>query len=112
MASHVTLVEFGSALRADAVLQRKLHSLSNISIITSAQTTEVIGDGSRVSGMRYIDRTTGTSKLIALEGIFVQIGLLPNTEWLKTLLRCRREARLKSTHAVRLPCLASLLRAM
>lgn len=86
MASHVTLVEFDSALRADAVLQRKLHSLSNVSIITSAQTTEVVGDGSRVSGMRYIDRTTGTSNLIALEGIFVQIGLLPNTEWLKGTL--------------------------
>lgn len=86
MASHVTLVEFDSALRADAVLQRKLHSLSNVSIITSAQTTEVVGDGSRVSGMRYIDRTTGTSNLIALEGIFVQIGLLPNTEWLKDTL--------------------------
>lgn len=83
MASHVTLVEFDSALRADAVLQRKLHSLSNVSIITSAQTTEVVGDGTRVSGMRYIDRTTGTSNLIALEGIFVQIGLLPNTDWLK-----------------------------
>ena len=86
MASHVTLVEFDSALRADAVLQRKLHSLSNVSIITSAQTTEVVGDGSRVSGMRYIDRTTDTSNLIALEGIFVQIGLLPNTEWLKGTL--------------------------
>ncbi len=86
MASHVTLIEFDSALRADAVLQRKLHSLSNVSIITSAQTTEVVGDDSRVSGMRYIDRTTGTSKLIALEGIFVQIGLLPNTEWLKDTL--------------------------
>ncbi len=86
MASHVALIEFDSALRADAVLQRKLHSLSNVSIITSAQTTEVVGDGSRVSGMRYIDRTTGTSNLIALEGIFVQIGLLPNTEWLKDTL--------------------------
>jgi alkyl hydroperoxide reductase subunit F len=81
--SHVTLIEFDSALRADAVLQRKLHSLSNVTVITSAQTTEVTGDGNRVNGMRYIDRKTGTSHLIALEGIFVQIGLLPNTDWLR-----------------------------
>jgi NADH-dependent peroxiredoxin subunit F len=80
---HVTLIEFDTALRADAVLQRKLYSLRNVTIITSAQTTEVLGDGSRVNGMRYTDRTTGASQLIALEGIFVQIGLLPNTDWLK-----------------------------
>jgi alkyl hydroperoxide reductase subunit F len=80
---HVTLVEFDTTLRADAVLQRKLYSLPNVTIITSAQTTEVLGDGSRVNGMRYTDRTTSASHLIALEGIFVQIGLLPNTDWLK-----------------------------
>jgi len=80
---HVTLVEFDTALRADAVLLRKLYSLSNVTIITSAQTTEVVGDGHRVNGMRYTNRTTGASHLIALEGIFVQIGLLPNTDWLK-----------------------------
>jgi alkyl hydroperoxide reductase subunit F len=80
---HVTLIEFDTALRADTVLQRKLYSLRNVTIITSAQTTEVLGDGSRVNGMRYTDRTTGVSQLIALEGIFVQIGLLPNTDWLK-----------------------------
>ncbi len=80
---HVTLVEFDTALRADAVLQRKLHSLPNVTIITSAQTTEVLGDHSRVNGIRYTDRRTGSSHLIALEGIFVQIGLLPNTDWLK-----------------------------
>ncbi|MEO0315454.1 MAG: alkyl hydroperoxide reductase subunit [Pseudomonadota bacterium] len=80
---HVTLIEFDAALRADAVLQRKLHSLSNVTVITSAQTTEVTGDGSRVNGMRYTDRKTGASHLIALEGIFVQIGLLPNTDWLR-----------------------------
>jgi alkyl hydroperoxide reductase subunit F len=83
---HVTLVEFDTALRADAVLQRKLYSLPNVSIITSAQTTEVLGDGSRVNGMRYTNRTTGASHLIALEGIFVQIGLLPNTDWLKGIV--------------------------
>lgn len=81
--SHVTLIEFDADLRADAVLQRKLRSLPNVTVITSAQTTEVTGDGSRVNGLRYTDRRTGESHLVALEGIFVQIGLLPNTDWLK-----------------------------
>ncbi len=81
--SHVTLIEFDQQLRADAVLQRKLHSLSNVTVITAAQTTEVTGDGSKVNGLRYVDRTSGDPHWLALEGIFVQIGLLPNTEWLK-----------------------------
>ena len=80
---HVTLVEFDSVLRADAVLQRKLQSLPNVTVLTSAQTTEVTGDGKSVNGMRYIDRNTGASRQIELEGIFVQIGLLPNTDWLE-----------------------------
>ena len=79
----MTQVEFDTTLRADAVLQRKLYSLQNVTIITGAQTTEVVGDGSRVTDLRYTNRTTGASHLIALEGIFVQIGLLPNTDWLK-----------------------------
>ena len=83
MVSHVTLLEFDSTLRADEVLQRKLRSLSNVTVITQAQTTEVIGDGVKVNGMRYTDRASGVSRLIELEGIFVQIGLLPNTDWLK-----------------------------
>jgi alkyl hydroperoxide reductase subunit F len=80
---HVTLLEFDSKLRADEVLQRKLRSLANVTVITDAQTTEVTGDGSKVNGMRYTDRKSGTAQTIALEGIFVQIGLLPNTDWLK-----------------------------
>ncbi len=80
---HVTLLEFDAKLRADEVLQRKLRSLPNVTVITDAQTTEVTGDGSKVNGMRYTDRKTGESKSIELEGIFVQIGLLPNTDWLK-----------------------------
>jgi alkyl hydroperoxide reductase subunit F len=80
---HVTLIEFDNSLRADAVLQAKLQSLGNVDIRTSAQTTEVIGDGTRVSGLRYRDRATGDEHEIALEGVFVQIGLVPNTEWLK-----------------------------
>ena len=79
----VTLLEFGEALRADDVLQRKLRSLPNVTIITMAQTTEVLGDGQKVSGLLYKDRTTHESKRLVLDGIFVQIGLVPNTEWLK-----------------------------
>lgn len=84
--AHVTLLEFDGKLRADAVLQRKLRSLPNVAVITNAQTTEVTGDGQRVNGLVYTDRTSGASKRIELEGVFVQIGLLPNTEWLKGVL--------------------------
>ena len=81
--AHVTLIEFDSQLRADAVLQRKLASLPNVQIITSALTTKVDGDGTRVTGLSYKDRNHGTEHDVELEGIFVQIGLVPNTEWLK-----------------------------
>jgi len=81
--SHVTLLEFDVQLRADAVLQRKLHSLPNVTVITNAQTTEVTGDGQKVNGLRYKDRQTDELRSVELEGIFVQIGLLPNTDWLK-----------------------------
>jgi alkyl hydroperoxide reductase subunit F len=81
--SHVTLIEFDSVLRADAVLQRTLGSLSNVTVITSALTTEVLGDGSRVTGLVYQDRNDESLHTVELEGIFVQIGLLPNTEWLQ-----------------------------
>src|SRR5690606_11532543 len=83
---HVTLLEFDGKLRADEVLQRKLRSLPNVTIITSAQTTEVLGDGQKVTGLVYKDRVGGDSHRLELEGIFVQIGLLPNTEWLKGTL--------------------------
>ncbi|WP_299003542.1 alkyl hydroperoxide reductase subunit F [uncultured Shewanella sp.] len=80
---HVTVLEFDSSLRADEVLQRKARSMGNIDIITQAMTTEVTGDGKRVNGLNYTDRVTGESHHVALEGIFVQIGLVPNSEWLK-----------------------------
>ncbi|MGX5660571.1 alkyl hydroperoxide reductase subunit F [Castellaniella ginsengisoli] len=80
---HVTLIEFGDALRADEVLQRKLRSLPNVTIITSAQTTEIHGDGKRVTGLSYKDRASGDAHRVELEGVFIQIGLVPNTEWLK-----------------------------
>ena len=81
--SQVTLIEFDSQLRADAVLQRKLHSLPNVRVITSALTTEVTGDGAKVNGLVYKDRGSDTLHTIELEGIFVQIGLLPNSDFLK-----------------------------
>jgi len=80
---HVTLIEFDAQLRADDVLQRKLRSMPNTEIIVSALTTEVIGDGQKVTGLVYTDRTDDTSHTIELAGVFVQIGLLPNTEWLE-----------------------------
>jgi alkyl hydroperoxide reductase subunit F len=86
LVGHVTLVEFDKMLRADEVLQRKLKSLPNVTIITSARTTEVKGDGKRVTAIAYEDRTSGEIRDIALEGVFVQIGLVPNTEWLKGTL--------------------------
>ena len=81
--AHVTLIEFDSKLRADAVLQTKLRSLPNVTILMSAQTTEVHGDGQKVNGLSYKDRVSGELRRVDLEGIFVQIGLLPNSDWLK-----------------------------
>ena len=80
---HVTVLEFADTLRADQVLINKAESMPNIDIIKMAQTTEVVGDGTRVTGISYKDRNTDEIKHIELAGIFVQIGLVPNTEWLK-----------------------------
>jgi alkyl hydroperoxide reductase subunit F len=88
--AHVTLLEFADQLRADAVLVNKLRSLPNVDIHTSAQTTEITGDGKRVNGLGYIDRASGETRHVALEGVFVQIGLVPNTEWLKGTLELSR----------------------
>ena len=81
--AHVTLIEFDTFLRADAVLQKKLYSLPNVRVILHALTSEVTGDGEKVNGLVYKDRTSNELHKIDLEGIFVQIGLLPNTDWLK-----------------------------
>ncbi|AKN28292.1 alkyl hydroperoxide reductase subunit F [Stutzerimonas stutzeri] len=88
--AHVTLLEFGEDLRADAVLQRKLNSLPNVRVLKMAQTTEVKGDGQKVNGLVYKDRTNDEVHNVELEGIFVQIGLLPNSEWLKGTLELSR----------------------
>jgi len=88
--AHVTLLEFGEDLRADAVLQRKLNSLPNVRVLKMAQTTEVKGDGQKVTGLVYKDRSSEEMHNVELEGIFVQIGLLPNSEWLKGSLELSR----------------------
>ncbi|GAA5112082.1 alkyl hydroperoxide reductase subunit F [Alloalcanivorax gelatiniphagus] len=80
---HVTLLEFDDKLRADAVLQKKLHSLPNVTVLVSAQTTEITGENGRVNGLVYKDRKTDEEHRVTLAGVFVQIGLLPNTDWLK-----------------------------
>ena len=79
---HVTLVEFDTSLRDDAVLQRKLHSLKNVTVLTNAQTTEITGD-QKVNALVYKDRASNEGHTVALEGVFIQIGLVPNTDWLK-----------------------------
>ena len=79
---HVTLIEFDKALRADAVLQRKLHSLKNVTVLTNAQTTEITGEQT-VNGLVYQDRASNDLHTVALDGVFIQIGLVPNTDWLK-----------------------------
>ena len=87
---HVTLVEFADQLKADAVLVNKLKSLPNVTIHVNAQTTEITGDGQKVNGLSYKDRATAEVHHVPLEGVFVQIGLVPNTEWLKGTLELSR----------------------
>lgn len=84
----VTVVEFLEELKADQVLVDKLHTLANVNVILSAQITEVRGDGQAVTGVVYTDRSTGESQDLQVEGVFVQIGLLPNTEWLAETIEC------------------------
>jgi alkyl hydroperoxide reductase subunit F len=86
LVAHVTLLEYDSKLRADAVLQKKLYSLANVEVITNALTSDVTGDGQKVTGLVYQDRRSSQFIPLELEGIFVQIGLLPNAEWLKGTL--------------------------
>ena len=93
--AHVTVLEFMDTLRADAVLQQKLRSLPNVTVILNAQTTEVSGDGEKVKGIVYTDRASGASHRIDLEGIFVQIGLLPNTDWLKGTVELARSGEIQ-----------------
>jgi alkyl hydroperoxide reductase subunit F len=81
--AQVTVFEFAPELKADAVLVNKLRSLANVTVHANAQTTEITGDGQRVNGIKYTNRATGQLHEVTLQGVFVQIGLVPNTEWLK-----------------------------
>ena len=92
---HVTLIEFAEHLRADAVLVKKLHSLPNVKVHTFVQTTELTGDGNKLNGISYKNRATGTEHHIELEGVFVQIGLVPNTEWLKGTLELSKHGEIE-----------------
>jgi alkyl hydroperoxide reductase subunit F len=87
---HVTVLEFAETLKADDVLLKKLRSLPNVTVHANAQTTEIAGDGQKVTGLRFTDRASGESQLIDLAGVFVQIGLVPNTEWLKGTIELSR----------------------
>ncbi|KZN53076.1 hypothetical protein N474_22025 [Pseudoalteromonas luteoviolacea CPMOR-2] len=80
---HVTVLEFANELKADQVLIDKAKSISNIVIHTNAQTTEITGDEKKVTGLRYVDRSSGQEQLLSIAGVFVQIGLVPNSEWLQ-----------------------------
>ena len=94
--AHVTVVEFADQLKADAVLINKLNSLPNVTVHTNAQTTEIIGvnaegvDTGKVTGLRFKDRTSGAEHLVPVEGVFVQIGLVPNTEFLRGVVDLSR----------------------
>ena len=83
LVGQVFLLEIMDELRADAVLQKKLRSLPNVEVITGAKTKEITGDGSRVNGLTYEETNSGEERHLPLEGVFVQIGLVPNTEWLR-----------------------------
>jgi alkyl hydroperoxide reductase subunit F len=88
--SHVTLVEYADQLKADDVLVRNLRALPNVAIITHARTTEVVGNGQTVTALRYQDRPTETIRELALDGVFVQIGLVPNSALAKDLVATNR----------------------
>jgi NADH-dependent peroxiredoxin subunit F len=87
---HVSLLEFAGELKADAVLVAKLRSLPNVSVHLNAQTNEIVGDGQKVSALRWTDRLSGAAHEEALAGVFVQIGLVPNTEWLRGVVELSR----------------------
>ncbi|MEK4247778.1 alkyl hydroperoxide reductase subunit F [Psychrobacillus sp. FSL K6-2684] len=80
--NHVTVLQHNDELKADQVLQERLHSLSNVTVLTNASTQKITGTD-KVNGLTYLDRVTGEVHHIELEGVFVQIGLLPNTEFLQ-----------------------------
>ena len=96
--AHVSILQFDTELKADAVLVKKLRSLNNVTIITSAQTTEITGDGHKMNGLTFTDRVTGESKHLPLDAVFVQIGLLPNSDWLKGTVNLSKFGEVEVNH--------------
>jgi alkyl hydroperoxide reductase subunit F len=96
--AHVSILQFDTELKADAVLVKKLRSLNNVTIITSAQTSEITGDGHKMNGLTYTDRVTGESKHLQLDAVFVQIGLLPNSDWLKGTVNLSKFGEVEVNH--------------
>ncbi|MEH7110060.1 alkyl hydroperoxide reductase subunit F [Bacillus sp. JJ1764] len=87
--NHVTVLEFMPELKADSVLQERLYSLPNVTVLKNVQTKEITGTD-KVNGITYINRETGAEHHVELQGVFVQIGLVPNTDWLgETVERTR-----------------------
>jgi alkyl hydroperoxide reductase subunit F len=98
MAEHVTLLEYGEQLRADAVLVDKLNSLPNVTVLTQAQTTEILGDGQKVTGLRWRNRSDNSEQILELQGVFVQIGLVPNTEFLQDTINLSQTGEIVVDH--------------
>lgn len=96
--AQVSILQFDTELKADAVLVKKLRSLNNVTIITSAQTSEITGDGHKMNGLTYTDRVTGESKHLQLDAVFVQIGLLPNSDWLKGTVNLSKFGEVEVNH--------------
>ncbi len=80
IANSVTVIEFLENLKADEVLVKKAESIPNIKIILNSKTNEIVGNGDKVVGVKVEDRSNGEVQEIKLDGIFVQIGLLPNSK--------------------------------
>ncbi|MFJ7976880.1 alkyl hydroperoxide reductase subunit F [Peribacillus sp. JNUCC 23] len=100
---HVTVLEFNHELKADSVLQDRLYSLPNVTVLTNVQTKEITGTD-KVNGISYVDRDTGETQHIELQGVFVQIGLVPNTDWLgETVERTRGEIVVDKHGATNIP---------
>ncbi len=81
IASHVTVFEFMPELKADAILQKRLYSLPNVTVLKNVQTKEITGTD-KVNGITYTERESGAVHHMDLQGVFVQIGLIANTDWL------------------------------
>lgn len=96
IANHVTVIEFMDSLKADQILLNTLHSLSNTNVITSASLSKIEGDNKKVSAVHYMDRNENNAenreKILHTDGVFVQIGLMPNTKWVANKLSLNNRA--------------------